>query len=265
MSKRSKLKYASYAFTVFLFCNTLTLGQSKDIPQSIFPHGLGITFGIAKASLKDEYISNEKYSGQGTGFSVNWLKFHETYMYDLGMDVFSGSNIKNNSISAQVNDFAFRSAYLYPLGKIQTLGNDMYFFAGPNPEIYLHRFEQQLTKGGSAQYEVNSQAFLLSLGVKGLAFIPVSQKLFIKGELSSAIISLGSKTHNTSTNTSSSATKILTLFNGLRLSTRYSLEYNVLSMLTVGCGYKFDLTRISEWNPLTFASDEVFIKIAIAL
>ncbi|UCE06864.1 MAG: hypothetical protein JSW07_02150, partial [bacterium] len=46
-----------------LFVTANSFGQDSVNHQTIFPRGVAIDYGLGHSSVRDEYISKEKYSG----------------------------------------------------------------------------------------------------------------------------------------------------------------------------------------------------------
>ena len=53
--------------------------------------------------------------------------------------------------------------------------------------------------------------------------------------------------------------KLLTLFSGLNSSFDLGIRYYVFDKISIKAGYKFELSRISAWNPLISTSDNLLI------
>ena len=56
-----------------------------------------------------------------------------------------------------------------------------------------------------------------------------------------------------------SGAKLLTLFYGLNASFDLGARYYLMDRLSVKLAYKFELIRISAWDPLLSASDNLII------
>jgi hypothetical protein len=241
-----------------LLPNTI-FGRENDSLQNHFAEGLSLISGLSYCSIKDEFISNEKYSGSSMNYLFRWSKFHESYMYDLRMEVISSAKVKNNTISANVTDFNLNLTYGYPVGTVDVFGKQMNFFIGPYPELYFHYRSQNIASGGAAIIDAYSVAFLFSLGAKAYAYLPLNEEILFSGELSTNLISLGGKFIDPR-DKENSMIKLLTVFAGTRFSTQYAVTYKLSDFLSVGGGYRFNVTRITAWDSLIFASDNFFLS-----
>jgi len=60
-----------------------SLGQDSMSHQTLFPSGISIEYGLGRYSVRDEYISKERYSGTLPDFRANWSRFHSKYGYNV--------------------------------------------------------------------------------------------------------------------------------------------------------------------------------------
>jgi hypothetical protein len=259
------MRSAFFLYLCSLFLSTnINYCQKLDSLKTRYNQGISISGGITYCAIKDGFISSEKYSGTATNFSFHWLKEHETYLYDLKMEILTSSNIRNNSVSANVTDFNLSMAYCYPISNINFLGTKMNLFFGPYPELYLHYRFQNIARGGEALFDAYSFAFLFSLGGKLLAYIPISTNLFLSGDFSSNLIALGGKFVNPR-DKEIKMVKLLTAFEGVRFSSQYSIAYKPASTITVSAGYRISLARITAWDSFLFVADNFFLSLTYNL
>ena len=244
------------------FLPSVICGQVSDTLQNNYIQGLSIKSGLSFSAVKDEFISNEKYSGFSINYLISWTKYHESYLYDLQMEAIAGAEVKNNNVSAKVTDFNLSLAYCYPIGSIDLFGKRMNLFLGPYPELYLHFRSQNIASGGTAIIDAYSVAFLFSLGAKVIANLPLNNNFLLSGELSSSLLSLGGKFIDPR-DKQNSMMKLLTVFSGMRLSSQYSINYKISDFLSAGAGYRFNVVRISAWDSFLFSSDNFFLSITM--
>lgn len=237
-------------------------GQISDPLQNNFIQGLSFKSGFSFSAVKDEFISNEKYSGSSINYLISWTKYHESYLYDIRMEAITGAEVKNNNASAKVTDFNLSLAYCYPIGSIDLFGKRMNLYLGPYPELYLHFRSQNIASGGTAIIDAYSAAFLLSLGGKVFVSLPLNNNFQLSGELSTSLISLGGKFIDPR-DKQNSMIKLLTVLSGMRLSSQYSINYKISDFLSTGAGYRFNIVRISAWDSLLFSSDNFFLSITM--
>lgn len=58
-------------------------GQDTINYKTVFPTGISIGYGQGIISVKDEYISKEKYSGTVPYFNIEWVRFRNKNAYRL--------------------------------------------------------------------------------------------------------------------------------------------------------------------------------------
>ena len=98
----------------FILCTSYSFAQNNQNFQTVFPGGISINYGLGNYSVKDRYISQEKYSGTLSCFSADWKRFHNKNGFRLGLEFRNSSQIKNNNVSADVVQFSLNLDYLYP-------------------------------------------------------------------------------------------------------------------------------------------------------
>lgn len=243
----------------FLAMLCVAYGQTRDTSAQYFTPGLSVSIGPSHVAVKDEFISGEKYSGSGNSYLIQWAKLHQTYFYELRFEGISGATIKNNLMNAELSDFSLEMAYAYPVGNSTLFGKPLSLWAGPVPGLYFHYRAEDIGRGGSTQMDAYSFAVLFSAGAKVYAFLPVNDRFTAKGELSTTVVSLGAKFIDPE-DKSKSMVKLLTLFSGMRLSMLYSMQYKISDLFSASIGYRFNLTRITAWDPLVLGSDNIFVS-----
>jgi hypothetical protein len=109
------------SLAVVLLITVDTTGQDASNPEIIFPSGVSLGFGLGLFSVRDEYISDEKYSGTLPYMNLEWMRFRARSAYHLEVEYQQSANIANNNISAEVMQFVFNQDYIYPVGSILLL------------------------------------------------------------------------------------------------------------------------------------------------
>jgi len=69
--------------------------QTDPVPIS---HGITVTGGIGHYAVRDEYISDEKYSGNMPSWSLGWSSPHGTHSYFLDLRYCGSTEIENYTI-----------------------------------------------------------------------------------------------------------------------------------------------------------------------
>jgi hypothetical protein len=233
-------------------------GQESPTHQRFFPVGITAEFGVGKYSLRDEYISKEKYSGTLPYFNVTWSKFHDAYAYVLGAEFQTSTDVKNYNVSAEVYQFSLHQGFLYPLPKMSLLTKDVYAFLGPSTELFFFYNKQDIAVSGFDYAQ--SLAMLLSLGIQSEIIVPISARLQAEGSLGLSALSLGFRMVDMEENDVSPA-KLLTFLSGTNGSIRVGVRYYMFDNLSAKLSYRLQVTRISSWDPLLSASDNLHVSL----
>jgi hypothetical protein len=128
--------------TILLSALTLVIvtevsGQDTPDAPMVYPAGLSLEYGMGNYSVKDEYISNEKYSGTLPFLSVGWARQHSKYVYRLRMIYRNAKDISNYNVSTDVYQFTLNQGFLYPLKTAKLFHHDLYAWLGPTTEFFF--------------------------------------------------------------------------------------------------------------------------------
>ena len=249
------IKLTFFTFAILISIGNL-LGQDSLNRQSTFPSGITIEYGFGNYSVKDEYISKEKYSGTLPFYSMGWARYHETYVYLLDMSYRNSNNIKNYNVTTNITQFTLNQGFLYPLRNISIFKKDLYLWLGPSTEFFFFYNDQNIAIAGFDYAQ--SLAGLFSMGLKLNSIYPLRHHLQLESSLNLTILSLGLRIVDNDED-DQSPVKILTLFSGLNSAFDLGARYYLFNRLSIKLAYKFELTRISVWEPLLSASDNLII------
>ncbi len=250
-------------FVACLLSVTFTIntpGQDSLCNKSVFVEGITIEFGQGLYSVKDEYISKEKYSGTIPHLGLRWTKYHDDYGYTLGFEYQNSSDIKNNNVSANIYQFSLNQGFLYSMPKFSFISNDAYTFLGPSTDLYFFYNKQNIAISGFNY--ASSFAFLFSVGVNSEFILPLSENLFVESSIGFSVLSLGFRMVNDEDEDEEAPAKLLTLFAGTNGSFKLGARYFIMENLSLKIAYRFQLVRISSWTPLISASDNLIIAVS---
>jgi len=246
--------------TYFIFAILISignsLGQDSLNHQSIFPSGITIEYGFGNYSIKDEYISKEKYSGTLPYYSFGWARKHDKYVYRLDISYRNSNNIKNYNVTTDITQFTLNQGFLYPLRNISIFQKDLYLWLGPSTEFLYVYNDQNIAVAGFDYAQSFAGLFSLGLNVNGI--YPLMHHLQLESSLRLTVLSLGLRMVD-SDEDDQSPVKLLTLFSGLNSAFDLGTRYYLFNRLSIKLAYKFELTRISAWEPLLSASDNLII------
>lgn len=231
-------------------------GQDTLHYPNLYPGGISIEYGIGSYSVRDEYISKEKYSGTLPYYSFGWARKHNKYIYRLEMTYRNSNNINNYNVSTNINQFTLNQGFLYPLKNMTLFKNDLYIWLGPSTEFFFYYSKPNIAVSGFDYAQ--SFAGLFALGFNADVIYPFKHNFQLESSLSLTVLSLGFRMVD-SEEDDQSLVKPLTLFSGLNSSFDLGARYYLFNRLSVKLAYKFELTRISAWDPLLSASDNLII------
>ncbi len=246
-------KFTSICFAI-LICVANLPGQDSLDCKRTFPSGITIEYGFGNYSLKDEYISKEKYSGTLPYYSIGWARHHETYVYRLDMSYRNSNNIKNYNVTTNITQFTLNQGFLYTLRNISIFQKNLYLWLGPSTEFFFFYNDQNIAVSGFDYAQSLAGLFSIGLNINGI--YPLRYHLQLESCLRLTVLSLGFRRVDNEED-DQSAVKLLTLFSGLNSSFDLGVRYYLLDRLSVKLSYKFELTRISAWDPLLSASDNL--------
>jgi len=229
-------------------------GQDSLYQSSIYPEGISIEYGIGSYAVTDEYISTEKYSGPLPYYSITWSNQHSDYVYHLKLDFRNSSEIKNNNVSTDIYQFTLNQGFDYALPKFSLFNKDAYLYLGPSTELFFYYNNQNIAVSGFDYAQ--SIALLISLGASSELFYKIWDDFNIESSLSFSVLSLGFRMVD-SEEEDMSPVKILTLISETNLVFRFGPRYYLLDNLSIKATYLFNLTRISAWEPLLSANDNI--------
>jgi len=236
--------------------------QSATTHRTVFPRGLRLSTGIGGFAVRDEYLSRDEYSGSLPSLRATWSRFHERSGYRLGFDLRSSSDISSGDVSAQITEFALDLDYLYPAGRLSLGSRDAFLFVGPFSEFFLYFNKQDIASEGLNL--AISFAGLVSAGVTSELVVPLSSRLDVSASARLALLSACLRIVDLMED-DESPFKFLTPLSGTRASAALRIRYRLLDRLSLDLGYEAQLLRITPWDRLKSASDNVVVAVAVGL
>ena len=230
--------------------------------RDVFQRGLTIGTGVGSYAVRDEYLSRERYSGSLPSFRASWSRFHEHAGYRLGFGVRSSSAIRDHSVAAQVTHVSLDLDYLYPAGRPSLLGRSAHLFVGPTAGIFFYLNDQQIASDGLDL--AISFAALVSTGITSDLVVPLNQRLRLAASARLDLLSAALRMVDV-VESDESPGRILTPFSGTRASGRVAAQCRLVSGLSLEAGFGWELLRITPWDRLVSASDEVFVAFTLSL
>jgi hypothetical protein len=243
----------------FLFCLAVLLlflhstGQYLGEKPDLFPEGLTIQYGIGGYSIRDEYVSRQKYEGELPTIAIEWARNHGKYVYNLGMS-YRGAEISNHNVSMRITQFSLSQGFLYPLKKTTLFQRDFQVWLGPSTEFFFLFNDPDFAVSGFEYTESFVGLFSLGLDIKAICHL--SRSFRMESSFNMSVISLGLRMVDIEED-NESPVKLLTPFSGLNGSFTFAVRWLLSRRLSARLAYQFDLTRIRPWNPLLAAGDHL--------
>jgi hypothetical protein len=131
---------------------------------------------------------------------------------------------------------------------------DAYLYLGPSTELFVYYNKQNIAVSGFDYAQ--SLALLISAGVNSQLFYKLWHDFNIEGSFNFNVLSLGFRMVDMEEDDESPA-KILTLISANNVVFTLGPRYYLLDNLSIKAAYLFHLTRISSWEPLMSASDNI--------
>jgi hypothetical protein len=219
---------------------------------------------LGHLAIRDQYISDEKYSGTLTSFSLSWLRGDTSSAYRLGLDYCGSSAIWNSNVSAQVMQAGLNLDFLHSLGRFHLLHHDVFAYVGPSGEIFLYYRQQNIANGGNASFNAYSFALFFSLDINSTFVVPLSSGFSAESSARLALLSIGGRLTDMH-DKNAKFFKLLSVFSGLRGQIELLLRYALSDMFLLKAGYRFEICQSSSWDYLLSASDNLVLSVAVQL
>jgi hypothetical protein len=244
-------KFIINFFTVFIFICSLS-GQSGSEVTVAHPGGISLEYGFGSCALNDHYISPERYDGVLPYYAIGWTRSHEKYVYRLNFAFSQSDDISNYSVSTHVLSYRLSQGFLYPVKPLKLFNKDLGLWIGPTTDIFYYLNNPNIAVSGFDY--TNSYAILWSLGFRGDAVYPLSDRFSLESSLQFTVLSVGQRTVDKEEEDQSEV-KPLTLASGLNGSFDLGVRFDLVNWLSMGLSYRFELTRITAWEDVLSVSN----------
>jgi hypothetical protein len=233
----------------------ITCQDSISYPEG-YSSGISLVYGTGSVSVRDRYISQEVYSGTTPFLSIGWTRRHDRYVYRLTSEYRQSDKIHNYNVSTDITQFSISQGFLYPLKKISLFNKDFFLRMGPGTEIYVFANKPRIAVSGFDYAQ--SFAGMISLVYSAEVIYLLEKKFHIESSFRFSVLSLGFRSVD-SEESDQETVKPLTTFSGLNSSFHLGFNYYLLKPLSLQVAYRFELMRISSWEPLQGISNNIII------
>ncbi len=240
--------------TISLIITSQVLAQDTVNNKNIFPSGIFVGYGLGSYSVKDEYISKEKYSGTLPYFNIEWTRFHNKHAYRLEFEYRSSENISNNNISAKVGQFTFNQDFIYSIGNFSIFSRSIYAYLGPSLQFFYYDIYYNFADPGT-YFSPKTFGLIASLGINTEFIYQLNNKFIVESDLHLNLISFTVKDNDEQKYGDESNPTLTSVFTATKFDFALSVRYYLLEKVSISLGYKFDFSRINKWEPYMAASD----------
>jgi len=234
--------------------------QGAASHRDVFPRGLTVACGVGSYAVRDEYLTRERYSGSLPSFRASWSRFHEHAGFRLGFAVRSSDAIRSHAATTVVTHVSLDLDYLYPAGRPSIGGRRGYLFVGPAAGLFFYLNDQQIASQGLDV--ALSFAALASVGVASDLIVPLGSRVQLSASARVDVLSATLRMIDI-VESDESPGRILTPFSGTRASARLTARFRLLPRLSLAAGYGAELLRITPWEKLQAASDEILVALTL--
>jgi hypothetical protein len=238
------------------------LAQDRAPPRGLIATGLSLEAGVGTLALRDQFISEERYSGTLPSLAVRWSAWHGGPAFQISLEYQRSSAIRNYNVAATVTQFSLRQGFLYPLTGLRLLSRDAQVFLGPLAEVFLFFNEQRVAIANPNFSE--SGAGVISLGIESRIVVPWDDHLQGEFALGLAALSLGLRSVDTERR-DVSPVALLTSLSGLHGRAEVSLRYRVGRHLSARVTARIHALHISSWDPLTSVDNGLALGLTVGL
>lgn len=256
MKTRSRIIISAISLIITL----QTPAQDSLNYKTVFPSGIFLGYGQGLYAVKDEYISKEKYSGSMPYYNVEWVRFHKKNGYRLEFEYWKTTDISNNKISAEAQQFNFNQDFFYPIGNFSLFSRNVYAYLGPSVQLFYYEIYYHFVRPGTF-ISPTTYGVICSLGINTEFIYKVNNKLKVEGFLRSNLISFSGKQFDERKYEDESNPTLLSVFTATRIDADLTLRYYPIDRVSVSLGYRFDLSRINKWDPYIAASNNIIISV----
>ena len=193
-------------------------------------------------------------------YNLEWVRFHNKNGYRLEFEYWKTTDISNNKISAEAQQFNFNQDFFYPIGNFSLFSKSVYAYLGPSVQFFYYEIYYHFVSPGTF-ISPTTRGTIGSLGINTDIIYHVNNRLKVEAFLRSNLISIAGKKIDERKYEDKTSPALLSVFTATRLDADLSLRYYPIKRVSLSLGYRFDLSRINKWDPYMAASNYIIISI----
>jgi len=248
------IKFTVIVIVLFFYVNAQ---DKKDELKIIYPAGLFIEYGSGYFSIKDEYISDQKYSGNIPYFSLGWSHFKEDRGYLLGIESRNSSEIYNYHVGCKLTQNMIKQDFFYSIGRFSLFKNDVHVYMGPSLNILLYSLRYDF--GTYNHVITESNGTIVSLGLNTHFYYRISEKLFTEESIHLSLASVCAKAFQSDRHDEPES-KFLFFPKAMNTDFNIGIRYYIFNFLSARVIYKFQAYQIDEWDPMISSSNSLIFS-----
>jgi hypothetical protein len=218
------------------------MAQSPDTSEVKPGRALSAQAGWGYVAVRDEYLSSEKYSTFLPSIGGSWTDFRPTWEYALNVLYQSTKNLKNNNVSAELNQFSIRLDIFFPVGD--------FFWIGPGSEVFVHMRRQHI----AGDFKSSATLGMFSANINAAARCPLGSSLRAEAKAFASLFSLAGKSSE-----SNEPSRIFGFPSALRTAGEIRLRFELSESVSASLGYHFEATRVTAWDYFILGTDQTMV------
>ena len=252
---------------VMLECSNTVYSQDVLFHHTYFPKGISVSYGIGNFVVRDDFLTNERYSGPMPFFSAGWTTYADSTGFRVLFSIHNSSEIRNKNMTADVLNFSLAWDYFNHIKTFQLFSRGWRVFAGPSAELFIYSNRQDYATSGI--YLDLSFASMISLGANVGLCVPLNDRIVAESGVRTNIFSLGIRMPLVNdvdgAENDQSRLKLLTALTAINVHFDAGVRYFLFQDLSLKAAYRFQLTDIVVWEKLISSSDHFILSLSYGL
>lgn len=243
-------------------------GQELEIADTIFRKGITIQYGYGRYSIRDEYISQNRYSGTFPEYNIKWINYHRNHGFELNFCYGQSSKIKNYNAPTNIQEYSVSGKHLYPIKNFNLASRQNYLFFGPSWDFHFHLRNQNMAT--SIFTKTASLASFISGGININYTLKITPKALMEVSSGTNIFSLVARLPDLDIE-EAKYLKFLVFPYAINAYIDFSLIYRISYAFSVGVGYHLRTIRVHStsytedyegWYGIMAVNNNVFFNIS---
>lgn len=242
-------------FIILFFCAVILNAQES---KKINPLGLSVEYGIGSSAIKDEYVSQERYTGSMNYIGFWYGRMNDQKGFQLGLTNQQGDDFKNYAIRADFSRVSLNFDQFFSIKEFKIFSKPSTWYFGPSVEY----FEYELINRFSSNHKVFSEYIMVSMGINTFIDWNISEKFITTVFLRSNVVSVNHKLHDEQKYPEQEA-KLQTFFVSNNINGDLFLRYKILKRISLGLKLKGQYTRSTGWDKSVSYTNSILLFVIV--